>query len=82
MEISDLISRMGDSISPVLAIVLGISAGVIIAVTAIISGHIRSYRERHLMANLIQDMVDRGMPADEIERLAKLAAIKMPDDEE
>jgi hypothetical protein len=58
------------------AIVLGISAGTIIAVTAIISTQIRQYRERRLSAELAQDMLDRGMSAEEIAQVLRAAAIE------
>ena len=65
---------------PVVAIVMGISAGIIISVTAIVSAHIRRYRERALMANLIHEMVERGMSAEEIERLVAVSAIQSQED--
>jgi hypothetical protein len=55
--------------------VLGISAGVIISVTAIVCGAVRRYRERQLAVDLIHSLADRGMTADEIERLVVASAV-------
>ena len=76
----DFLSRIpsGDIVA-VAAIVLGISAGIIIAVTSIISTQIRRYRERRLSADLAQDMLDRGMSADEIAQVLRAAAIESPE---
>jgi hypothetical protein len=58
---------------PVLAIVLGVCAGVVIAITAIIVGSVRHFRERELAEKMIHDLLERGLPTDEIERLVRAA---------
>lgn len=69
-----------DEIIALSAVVLGISAGIIISVTAIICGAVRRYRERQLAADLIHALADRGMSAEEIERVVQASAIMSPDD--
>ncbi|MHC4404316.1 MAG: hypothetical protein ACYTG0_32075 [Planctomycetota bacterium] len=81
MDIQEFLSRISHDIVPVTAIVLGVTAGVVISITAIISGTVRRFRERKVTTNLIQDMLDRGMSTDEIERLVKLSATAIPDDD-
>ncbi len=79
--VSDLLSKVdGEELIALTAVALGISAAIIIAVTAIISSQIRRYRERVLTANLIHDLVDRGMSADEIERVVQVSAIQTSED--
>ena len=51
------------------AVVLGILAGLLITVTAIVAGSIRRYRERKMTIGLVQDLLDRGLAPDEVERL-------------
>jgi hypothetical protein len=69
-----------EDLIPLSAIVLGISAGIIISVTAIICGAIRRYRERQLAMELIHSLVDRGMTAEEIERLVIASAVEEPEE--
>lgn len=73
--IEELVKKMlpGDLI-PVLAIVFGIGAGVVIAITGIIVGNIRRFREREMTTNLVHELLERGLPTDEIERLVRAAA--------
>jgi hypothetical protein len=72
--IDELVSKLkpGDLI-PVLAIVLGVGAGVVIAITAIVVGSVRRFRERELAERMIHDLLERGLPTDEIERLVRAA---------
>ena len=74
--LTELISKFepGEFIA-LAAVVLGISAGIIALVTAIISVAIGRYRERQLTADLIHSLADRGMSAEEIERLVRASAI-------
>ncbi len=51
------------------AVVLGILAGLLITVTAIVAGSVRRYRERKMTIALVQDLLDRGLAPDEVERL-------------
>ncbi|HUT94090.1 MAG TPA: hypothetical protein VMY37_31805, partial [Thermoguttaceae bacterium] len=68
----ELLSKFDpDEIIGLSAVVLGISAGIIISVTAIICGAVRRYRERLLAADLIHSLADRGMSAEEIERVVR-----------
>jgi len=68
--IQELLSRLQPSdIIPVLAIAMTFVAGIVIAVTAIVVGNIRGYREREMAIGLIQELVERGLPTDEVERL-------------
>jgi hypothetical protein len=79
--LSELITKFQpDELIGLVAVVLGIPAGVIFLVTAIVSGHIRRYRERQLAADLIHDLADRGMSAEEIERVVRASAIETPED--
>ena len=48
--------------------------------TGIIAGAIRRYRERLLAADLIHALADRGMSAEEIERVVRASAIESPPD--
>jgi hypothetical protein len=68
--IQEFLSKLqpGDII-PVLAIAITFGTGIVIAVTAIIVGNIRRCREREMAIGLIQELVERGLPTDEIERL-------------
>ncbi|MFH1921734.1 MAG: hypothetical protein ABIP48_17865 [Planctomycetota bacterium] len=77
MNILEFLSKVpaGD-VFPVIAVILGILAGVIISVTAIVSGQVRRFRERQLAMDLIHDLADRGMPSDEIERLVRASEVK------
>lgn len=73
--LQELVSKMQpNDLIPVLAISLGVGAGVLIAITAIITGSFRRYRERELAANLIHELLERGLPTDEIERLVRASA--------
>jgi cell division protein FtsL len=73
----DFLSRIdSEELVALAAVVLAILAGIIIAVTSIISTQIRRYRERQLSADLAQDMLDRGMSADEIAQVLRAAAIE------
>jgi hypothetical protein len=60
---------MPQDIIPVIAITLGIGAGTIIALTAIIVGSWRKVRDRKLVTSQIQDMLDRNMSAGEIQQV-------------
>ncbi len=68
--INELLSRVqpGDLI-PLFAISVTFGTGAVIAVTAIIAGNIRGYREREMGIALIHELVERGLPTEEIERL-------------
>ncbi len=77
---SELISRMSPhDLIPMTAIILGIGTGLVVSVTAIIAGSIRRYRERESAINLIHELVARGLPTDEIERLVRLADVETPE---
>jgi len=77
----ELLSKFDpDEIIGLSAVVLGISAGIIISVTAIICGAVRRYRERQLAADLIHALAERGMSAEEIERVVQASALESPDD--
>ncbi len=79
--LDDLLSKiMPGEIIPLVAITLGISAGIIISLGAIIAGQVRRYRERQIATNLIHDLVERGLSADEIERLVRASAVQSPED--
>ena len=79
--LTELISKFDpDEFIGLAAVVLGISAGIIISVTAVICGAIRRYRERQLAADLIHSLADRGMSAEEIERLVRASAVGEPQD--
>lgn len=84
MEIvGELISKIsGSQLITLSAIILGILAGIIIPVVAILSSHIRGHRDRQLAANLIRDMAERGFTVDEIERLVRLSVIEDAEDME
>jgi hypothetical protein len=81
--VEEFISKInsGDVI-PLTAIVLGILAGVIITVTGIISSAVRRYFERQMAANLIHELLDRGLPVEEIERLVVASAVESPEEAE
>ena len=79
--IEEYISKImpGDVIA-VTAIALGILAGVIIAVTAIITCAVRRYFERQMARTLIHELLDRGLPSPEVERLVMASAIESPEE--
>jgi hypothetical protein len=77
--LSELLSKMGPGqLIGLTAVVFGISAWVIISLTAIICGTVSRYRRRQLAADLIHDLADRGMSAEEIERLLRASANEVP----
>jgi hypothetical protein len=57
---------------PLVAIV----TGALIAITAIISGQWRRIRQAEIDAALKQEMLNRGMPAEEIERVVRASRKK------
>ena len=77
--IQEFLSRLQPAdIIPVLAIAMTFGAGIVIAVTAIIVGNIRGYREREMAIGLIQELVERGLPTDEVERLVDSSDLLVP----
>jgi hypothetical protein len=64
----DLIKALGDNAAWILGFAV---PGVIIACVAIISGCWLSFRKRKMEIELKHALVDRGMSADEIERVMK-----------
>jgi hypothetical protein len=75
-----LISKIqpGDLI-PVLAILFGCTTGAVIAVTAIIVGNLRRFKERQGTLSLIDQLVERGFTAQEIERLVQVSLTPVPE---
>jgi hypothetical protein len=59
--------RLGGEIIPIVAILTGL----IIAVTAILAGTWRKNRQTELESAMKQDMLNRGMSAQDIERIIK-----------
>ncbi|MEX0676204.1 MAG: hypothetical protein WD063_03975 [Pirellulales bacterium] len=53
----------------VLGISIPFAAGIIVALTAIITGHLRKMQRDDMEATLKMEMIQRGMSADEIERV-------------
>lgn len=64
---------------PLVAIVLSAGTGLVIAVTAIITGNIRGYREREIALNLIRELLERGLSPDEIARLLQTSGVNARD---
>jgi hypothetical protein len=64
---------------PLVALVLVFATGVICAMTAIISAHVRGYRERELAVHLIRELLERGLPPDEIASLVHASGVHAPD---
>ena len=79
--LEELVSKIhpGDLVG-LAAVVLGILAGVVITVTAVVVGSIRRYRERKMTIGLVQDLLDRGLAPDEIERLVVASGGENPGD--
>ena len=78
----DLISQADDGIiialSGMLLGAIAIVGGITVAVTKVVSAHYRSTQLDEMEATLKMEMVQRGMPADEIAKVlgAKMAANK------
>lgn len=67
-----LLDRLGDDqLFVVLLVAIGCGTAIIIALFAISAGVWNSTRQKQVEAELKQDMLDRGMSADEIEKVVK-----------
>ena len=67
---SELLQKLdGSELLALFTVVVGTIVGGIIAVTGIVTGHCRKARRAELEAALKQEMLQRGMSADEIVRV-------------
>ena len=67
-----LLDRLGDDqLFVVMLVAIGCGTGIVIALVAIIGGIWNSVRQRQIEAEMKQDMLDRGMTAEEIEKVVK-----------
>jgi len=67
---SELLQKLnGEQILGLFTIVVAVIVGGIIAVTAIVTGHCRKARQGELEAALKQEMLQRGMSAEDIVRV-------------
>ena len=78
----DALTQMIDRMDPqaffaLLIPLCAVGGTVIVGIVALITKHLRSVRQREIDATLKQEMIARGMSADEIERV--LAAKSVPD---
>ncbi len=68
--LEELLSKLGrNEVMPLIISVVAILSGVIIAMTAIIAGIFRQHRQQQLSVTLMHDLLERGLPTEEIERL-------------
>ena len=59
---------------PVLGIIFGCTTGILIVATCVITATWRSVRIREAETDLKQQMLDKGLSADEIERVVRASA--------
>lgn len=77
---SDLLSRhSGGELLGLISVVVGCLTGAIIAVTAIITGNWSATRRAELETGLKQQLVSRGMSAEEIAKVVKATSAESAD---
>ena len=66
----EMLSKLkGDELAPLLGICGVLVVVVTVAVTAIIASNVRKYRQAELDASLKQEMLNRGMSAEDIKQV-------------
>ncbi len=65
---------------PIVAIVMVFGTAIITSVTAVIAGAVRQFREREMRVNFVRELVEHGLPTDEIERLVRATGKKSSGD--
>ncbi len=79
--LDQLISKLQPSdIIPVVAMAMVFGTALIGVIAAVIAGTVHRFREQQLRADLIRELVERGLSADEIERLVRATGKRMPAD--